>query len=309
MKIIYTQDFHISGRNNINYIGDYFKDCLEMIDEIICIAKKENIDLWIDGGDFLDSVEIENHLLDQILDKIEQAKINFKYLYGNHCMYFRNKSISNLKSSMAHAERRSKYFQYFNILKKDNFEIRQIDYYHDIETDLKEGKHQEKLQFENEKNWNIVLIHAFIYDKKFPFASHIIYKDIQTNANLILVSHVHKQWSGKNSKTEFVDIGNLGRRSITEANIEPSCVLLDTEKRSHEIIKLKSAKKGSEVFDLEKYKDEKQKDANIDDFIKSLESVDFQSSKIEDIISKIAKEQNIDKEVVELIIKRMESLK
>jgi DNA repair exonuclease SbcCD nuclease subunit len=303
-KYLYFQDGHAKGKNSINRTGDYFSDWLLKFDELLFIAKENKVDAILDGGDLFDSPIVSYSVCDAIVDRIEKAELEYHCLFGNHSERYHSKEHS-FDTTLAHVLRRSRNFKYLNKDKfgGDNSVIRGIEYKHNIEEEIKE----EGIIFENKYKdcWKIAITHAFICPESFPYASHVVCNDIKTNADLVLVAHYHKAWQEKVGDTQYLDIGCFGRNSITEANIEPSCVLLDTQKRSWEVIKLTSAKRGQDVFDLKKIQELKNKEADIDVFIQSLESVSFQGQSIEGIIKNVAKEDNTKQEVVDLIVNKI----
>jgi len=145
-----------------------------------------------------------------------------------------------------------------------------------------------------------------ITEKPLPYsAMHICYKDIKTNYNYILVAHNHHPFEFKLKDTTILDIGCIGRRKIDEQNIEPSVLLIDTSTKKFEIIKLKGAKEGKMVFDLERIKKAKSFESNIDNFISSLNSVKLASLDIRGRVEEIAKETKVEKEIVDEVINRI----
>lgn len=310
MKFLYLQDFHIKGKNSRNRKGDYFSDCMTKLDEVLGLANTCKVEAILDGGDFFDAPEPSYKILDTIADKVEKYKIPIYSLFGNHSQRYSSNEHSKY-TGLAHLFKRSKYFQYADFFdnhseetESDGYIIKPIDYHNDVEEQIK----NEGIMFSETKAWKIAIVHAFVCPKPFPYASHAVCDDIKTNADIVLVAHYHSQWEKKVGNTLFLDIGCLGRNSITEANIEPQVLLLDTEKRRHEIIKLKSAKQAEEIFDLSKIEELKSGDKDLEQFIKSLESADFQSTNIKDIITEISKEQNVDKNITDLILNKMEEI-
>lgn len=301
MKLLYLQDFHLSGIASENRKDNYQKSMLLKLDEILEIAKNKKVDFIIDGGDFLEIPIIANTIVDEVLDRIESKKIIWYMLFGNHCEKGHN--IENSKgTSMAHMIRRSKCVKWLDTIETDNCYIKGIEYKHNIELNIKENG-----LFHNIKNkFTIVIIHALITEKRLPKkAMHIYYKDIKTNYDYLLISHNHHPFEFKLNNTIFLDIGCVGRRKIDEKNIEPSVLLIDTETKELKTIKLKSAKKGSEVFDLEKIEKNKEFESNIDSFIESLNNVKLQSLDIRGKIMEIGKRKKIDKEVIDEVILRI----
>lgn len=309
-KFLYFQDGHCKGKNSINRVGNYFEDWLKKFDELLALAKEHKVEAIIDGGDLLDAPEPSYRVLDEIADRVEKAKITFYCLFGNHAERYH--SIQHSKyTGLAHLFKRSKYFQYADFfdnhaeeMEADGYIIKPIEYHHDVEEQLNE----EGIMFPETKAWKVAFVHAFICPKEFPYASHAVCDNIKTNADVVLVAHYHSQWEKKVGDTLYKDIGCFGRNSITEAKIKPSCLIIDTDKRSMEEIELKSAKPGEEVFDLEKIEEIKAFDEDMMMFIQSIESTDFQSANIENIIKEVAKEKNVDKEVVDLVLNKLEAV-
>ncbi len=310
-KFIYFQDGHFFGKNSVHYISDYFEDCLLMLDEILSLAKEHKVEAIIDGGDLLHSAEPSYRILDEIADRVEKTKIPIYSLFGNHATKYH--SIEHSKyTGLSHLMKRSEFFKYFNDLylkngKQRGFSIQGVEYAHEVENELKENGFFFDEKFKD--SWKILVVHAFVTPKPFmKEVCHVVCDDIKTNADVVLVAHYHHEWEKTVGNTLFKDIGCIGRRSITEKDIKPSILLIDTDKREMKEIFLKSAKSGDEIFDLCKVEEMKDKKNDINAFIKSIEDVQFQEMSIKDTVKFIAKEKKIDKEPVDLIINKIGEL-
>ena len=310
MRFIYFQDFHIQGKNSCNRLGNYFEDCLAKFDEIISIAQENDCDFIIDGGDLFESNKPSYSVLDAIADRIEKVKIDLYSLFGNHALSYGH--IENKEGTgLAHLQKRSNYFKYLdrkkylgNQFKK--YDVRTIEYSFQIEEELK----QKEIIFEDKDAWNILIIHALVTpDKFFDNASYIEVKDLKTNANLVLLAHYHHPFKKEINDTTLLNIGCVGRANINEAKIEPSVLILDTEKRSYEIIKLKSSKRANEIFDLTKYEELKANKKDIKEFLNSLRDINFQSMDLSQQIVKIGKEQKVDEKITNYILEIVEKIK
>jgi DNA repair exonuclease SbcCD nuclease subunit len=315
MKFLYFQDLHLKGKNSRNRLGNYFEDILLKIDEIISIAKKNKCNAILDGGDLFETDKPSYRVIDAIADRFEKANMNLYSLFGNHSMTAGHIENSN-NVGLMHLIKRSKYFHILTELNdrdfksKDNFSICGIDYYHDIESDLKNKYTFDKISRKGIEKWTVYLIHALITPTKFfDDASHIQCKDIKTNADLVLCSHYHHPFKKVVKNTVFLNIGCSGRDNINEHDILPSVLLLDTEKRDYEIIELKSAKNGKDVFDLSKYEELKANKKDIKEFLNSLKDIDFQSMDLEQQITQIGKEQKIDKEIIDYLLSKLTEIK
>lgn len=302
-KYLVIQDGHFKLKNSVNRIGDYSVDWLKKFDEVIKIAKKEKVKAIIDNGDLFNLAEPNYRAIDEIADRIEKVKIPIFSLYGNHCLLYRNLDSSRY-TGLAHLIRRSEYFKYLPEVDFEDMEVIAIDYAHDIEERL---KNENLLNFTTDK-WRVGFIHAFVTPIPFPYASHVVCDEVQQNGHLMIIGHYHSVWEKKVNDTQYIDIGCFGRNSITESKIEPSCILLDTEKRSYEIIKIKCAKKGEQVFDFTKIEAMKEKNADIDKFVSSLESTNFQSRDITFQIKEIGKQNNVEDAVLDLILNKIKEV-
>ena len=307
-KFLYFQDGHFTARNPGQRIDNYPESWLIKFQEFLDIGDEHKVDAYLDGGDIFDVPNISNIYLDKIIDMIEEKGKPFYSLYGNHTMLCNNIQTSQ-GTSLAHTFRRSKLIRYLKNIEGSNFNIQGFEYYHAIEEDIeKNGLNIKTINdiTDLSKNWKIAIVHALVTSKSFfKEVSHVVYKDIKTNANLVLVAHLHEQYEKEINGTTFLDIGNFGRCAISEHKINPSCLLIDTDKRKWEKIELKSAKKGSEIFDLTKVKEMKEFDNNINNFISSLKSTKAQSLDIRGIITNICKENKVEKEVEQLIIDKV----
>jgi len=305
------QDFHIKGKNSRNRLGNYFEDLLLKFDEIIKIAVEQKCEAIIDGGDLLETKKPSYKVLDQLADRIEEAKIPMYSLFGNHAMHCGH--LENSKNTgLAHLQNRSKYFKYLTELNGEDWNIKGFDYYYDIENFIKDqgisiierlGKGCKSPQ------WNVAIVHALVTPTKFfDTVSHVTLDQIKTNADLVLCAHYHKPFKKVVKNTTYLNIGCAGRDNIDEANIEPSVLILDTSERKYEIIKLSSAKKGKDIFDLSKYDELKANKKDIKQFIESLRDVNLQSMDLGRQIVKIGKEQDIDQNVIDYMLETMENV-
>lgn len=310
MKILNVADTHDKAKNPVNRIDNYHQASLLKLDEVIEIS--QDCDFVLHTGDVWDSPFVSNSVIDDWLDRIEASGKIWYILPGNHDE-IGGKWENSSSSALAHALKRSKNIRllthYDNHIEGQNYRVI-IDgyaYYTGIEEDLRTKGllHNHKLD-EKENVFVIACTHAFITINPFlPQVTHIQAKDIQSNYHMVLCSHFHTVFDKTIRGTRYLNPGPFGRTSITEAHHTPQVIIIDTETQAAEIIELKSAKPAENIFDLSKIQELKTNDASIEEFIKSVESVNFQGTKIQDVILQIAKEQNIDKKIVEAIFQKI----
>jgi len=304
MRILNLNDTHIGGKNSVCRIGNMYDDFMTKLDETIKLSKK--CDLVIHSGDVFHTSTVSNSIIDDFLDRVEEAKIPWYILPGNHDMDGAHWNTSG-NTSLAHVFRRSKIVQQLDELEFDDIYIKGFPYYHNIENDFKLNG----IITESKKSFKIAVTHAFISPKPFrPDVTHVEIKDIKCNFDYVLCSHFHHDTGiTEHNSTMFTNCGAWGRRAITENTHDPKVAILTINKGIKcEFIKLKKAKPGSEIFDLTKQEHKDEMNADLDSFINSLRDFKSQTSDLYSVVEMIGKEQRIDREILDLIIKRIGEL-
>lgn len=303
MKFLYLQDSHIKGKNPENRIGSYYNDVMTKIKEIISIAQKNKCNMIISGGDNLDSPLVSLPVCDKFIDIIEEGKIPFYTIWGNHEEEGNNFTLSK-STTLNHIFNRSSYIKLLTNIEKKDYYIKGYSYFHNIEENI---RNKGLFCKEIKNKWKIAIVHALVTLKKLPYqAMYVVAKDIKTDFDVVLVAHNHSQYGIKEiNGVKFVFLGALGRRKIDEKDIKPSVLLIDTESRKLEIIELKSGKRAKEVFDLEKVREIKQFEGEIINFINSLSDVKLQGLNIRSMVEYIAKEKNVKQEITKECITRI----
>lgn len=298
MKFIIANDIHCSGRNSENRIGNYYQDIMTKIKETIKIAKSKKVDKILCGGDLYDSDTVQNTMSDELALLVEESKIIWEVLPGNHCEVNNNWEVSN-SSTLASFFRRSKYINKLEIIETKDTIVQGFLYFHNIEGFVRENG----LKCSNpDKKNRIAIVHGLITEKPLPHSAlHICYKEIKTNFNYVIIAHNHKPFIAENNGVQYINPGCIGRRKKDERNIEPTVLFLDTDTMKFEHIKLKNVRPISECFDLEKIGIKNEWDGEMNNFITSLESTKTKGIDIRGEVENVGKEKNIEKIVIKII--------
>jgi DNA repair exonuclease SbcCD nuclease subunit len=306
-KFIIYGDLHLSGKNSENYISDYYTDTLTLFKEILSIAKENNGEAIISGGDNFDSEIMSLPITDVFIDLVEKNEIPLFSIWGNHEEFGHSVETSE-STTLKHVFKRCKLINHLDILEGKDYVIFGKDYYHNIEEDLLNNgwvvdkKYNKKLK--------IGIVHGFLTLTPFlPQVLHIPISKLESNLDIIFSSHNHTPFTKIIDDIKFINLGAIGRRDISEIDIEPNIVLLDSEKRSTKVIKLKSAKPKEEIFDLTKIKQIKNFENDIEKFIASLNTTNFTSLDLLGQIKEIGKKQKVDKEIIEEVENRIKNYK
>lgn len=306
-KYIYFQDSHLKGINPSKRLDNYFESWMIKFKEVLKLAKKNKCEKIICGGDLLDTPIVSTSVIDEFLDLLEEYGIPMHIVWGNHDEIGHKKETSK-NTSLAHMLRRCKLLTDGDFIDDDYASIKCYDYYHNIEEDLNTKGIMFDDKFDGER-WKIAIVHAFITPKPFfKEVLHSVSKNIPSNADLVLVAHNHYVWTKKEGDTEYVDIGAFGRCKSSEGDIKPCVMLLDTKKRTYEVIELKKAKPLEEIFDISKKEHDKEISSDLETFIESLKDFKSQDMDLRGTIELLAKEQNIDRGIVDIIINKLGEL-
>lgn len=292
MKILLFADSHISGRNPRSRIDNYYQSCLQKFDEIIELSKK--VDIIICVGDFWDSPIVANTLVDDILDRIEENKKDFYFIYGSHDTLNYNIECS-ASASLSHMIRRSKYVKHLKEIEDKNIYIKGCDCIFQGDQLIKDNG----IIHNSDKKFTLVITHQFITIK--PFLKEVLHvqaKDIKTNYDIIYCSHFHYSFDETINGHRFINLNSIGRTDIREQH-QPQIAILNTENGQIEKIKLKSAKKPEDIFDLSKYEEIKKNEKSIEDFIASLNSATWQASDLVSQIKIIGEQEKVEQKVIE----------
>jgi len=308
LRFLYIYCSHIKGTNPINRTCTYFEDMKAKIQEVVNLSKEYKVDKVFHGGDFTDSTNIALHLIDEIIDMIEESGVEWHIIRGNHDEIGHNPEASN-RTILDHIFRRCKSIKHLDMIVDDKSKciVQGFDYYHNIENDLKEKGLFSKSSTKDYKK--IAITHAFITKDSFhPDVMHVKMEDIKTDFDLVLIAHYHNRLGmNKIGDTMFAGIGSLARLTIAKGDISrtPSVLYVDTENAVMNEIELLSAKPVDEIFNLERISEIKRYDDSMQKFIDGLESINLQGLNLRGIIEGIGKKNNIEKNVIDKIVNRI----
>jgi exonuclease SbcC len=247
MKFLILNDSHDKGNNPVRRTDGYHKSILEKLDETLSIAKDKKVDKIIHGGDVWHTPNVSWTIIDDWVDRIESCGIEMLVVPGNHDMDGASWETSG-KTALYHAFKRSKLLTFLDEFSGEDCFVKGYPYYFDCELDIKENglKHKKKLGL------TIAVTHAFISPEPFPFSNYVLPKEIKSNYDYVICSHLHKAFDITVGKTRYINLGCFGRTAISEAKHNPQIGILDTEKNTYDIIPLKSSKKGKECLEKRK---------------------------------------------------------
>jgi DNA repair exonuclease SbcCD nuclease subunit len=300
MKFLYCSDLHGKVKNPVSRLDNYVDSWLLKIKEINQLAITQRCSCVIVNGDVFDTPHISNVLIDDFLDIIEQDRVIWKIVVGNHDLVGANWANSQA-SALAHIFRRSQFVQMLDVIETEDTYIKGINYYCGIEEDLnKEGVFNSLPE-----KTTILIPHALITLKPFfKNVSQVLAENLKTNYDMILCGHLHTEFDKILNNVRFINLNSIGRTSINERH-DPEVAIIDTNKLDIQKIALKSTKPSSEIFDLSRYNELKKEEKSIEDFINSLKSINFQGMELGSQIVKVGKENKVEQKVVDYLLEKI----
>ncbi|VVB50689.1 3',5'-cyclic adenosine monophosphate phosphodiesterase CpdA [uncultured archaeon] len=293
MKILHFTDPHLSAVGPIARIDNYEETCFRKLDEIRDIAKAEGAELILCSGDFF---HLKNwmrnpySLVNKLIGYFKSLPCPVYGIIGDHDVPDRNESSVDrqplgtlVSSGCLTLLSAGSMFNSWNKVwitgapKTDNYEADIKNYMPDM------TKHHDNLIEGRPFNGvHIHMSHGDLYVKRPVYEPYTLYSQlVGSPVDFHFNGHVHDDLGEvKVGKTTIINRGSLTRGSLVESNLnrKVTITLLDTEKRALYYRELKSALPANKIFDLDKVRETKQAEAEIN---RLGELIKFESGNVE----------------------------
>jgi len=315
MRILFFTDTHIRGTNPQNRKDNFVETLFRKLEEVFDIAKKNNVDMLLHGGDIFDRPDISPSLVRDLIILIGKYSFPIYAVAGNHDVFGQNPLTLNRTmlgvldgaGFIKLIKPREKLF-----FKENNITIQLTGqhYYFGIDTDG--DKKGYKVEKEPDVDYAIHVVHGMLLEKPFfeGMAYTLIEDILETEADITLSGHYHAGFATKCVDNKyFVNPGSLVRinNSLNELLRMPKVILLDLEKgiKIKEVY-LKSALPGEEVLDRSKVESMAFRERKLSEFIQSVNSTgNYETFDINRIVELISRQQNLKDEVILEALKRI----
>ncbi|MEJ8751212.1 metallophosphoesterase [Lagierella sp. ICN-221743] len=314
MKFLFFTDTHIRASNPSSRKDDYIESLKLKFKEVGEIAKENNVDYILHGGDLFDRPDVPVRIVGDFANILNSYNKPIYIISGNHDIYGHNPKT--VERSMLGLLNQINFVKLINfkepiILIKDNLKVQisGVPYIYDIDSNYKDYYFPTRLEG---VDYHIVMIHSFLIDKPFiDSISHTLIDEIKdVDADIVLAGHYHSGFGIKRFNDRyFVNPGSLARtyNSTAEINRTPEVAIIELSKEEIKIdeIKLKSAKKGEDVFNKaeDRYKIKNEQIENFKQLIRT--SGNLENYNTLEILKEISKEKNFPKHIVDEAIKRL----
>jgi len=307
MRIIYFTDSHATTSQPTKRLDNFSESIFEKHLEIVNFATKNSVDLIFHGGDFFHRPIINLEYADRLINLFNSNGYdsrNFTVIPGNHDS---EKSELGFKRSLIEHYRRmgklsllrneEKVFE--NSHSNLSLSVLGVDYLH------REALETAKSNYHS--NFSILIAHDMITNKTVPY-EHKLFYNLPRKFDFVLLGHYHYPFSEKIGNTSFINPGALARIRAYGDELErtPLFLFIDFENRNFELIPLECAKPSYDIFPIEEIEKERDLEEKISNFLRELEGTELQRVNLESLIEKLGSELQIDEEVKQEVLQRLE---
>lgn len=224
MKIAYMNDSHIrSSRPSCRKDENFYEMQLKKLEEAISVGG-DTVDLRLHGGDLFHIFNSPLSLLNDVLPIIKGRNLlvnagNHDYPYGN-VETIKRSALGVIASAGAASLLPAKDNAFLMDDTGREFVVRSAPYMVTYPEDF--------YWFDKKEAGKVyaVMAHDMLSTRSCPFP-HKQIKDVRTNADIVLCSHLHQQFIERVGDTWFVNSGPLDAQTVTEQRTRPAVAIID----------------------------------------------------------------------------------
>lgn len=306
-KFGFYTDVHLTNKNI--RIDNFSETAINKLRECYSFAKKNNFDFMICGGDVFNTEKIMDlKIFLGLLEIMSDFGKPTYFIIGNHDIYgnslntYKDCSLNFISSLIPNL-----LIPIFDKIELDDIILYGCNTFNNIHYCLDHiEKNSEKLQ--------VLIDHHMLYDKKIPGADVIFIKDLKkNNADLVLSGHVHMGYKIQKEKdTTYFNPGSLLRTSCDLKNLKVKMGIIESVGKKFEIdLFFPTIVEGDLIFKenifsgIEKLSKMQlnESSSNSAESLKHFLELKDSSINVFDLLSKIAKENNIDPNIMKFIYK------
>ena len=263
MKIVNCSDPHIRYQAPRCRTDNYFETMLRKLSWVV--SKVEEKAVLVLPGDIFDSHKAPDILKYKFIEIFKKIAGRVLVVPGQHDQRFHTQGIENIPLGIP-------IVCDIAVLLREN-PIYFLDEYGEATYFYGAPWGTEIPDITTPDEFNVLVIHAMISDKDY-WASNLEFTDAKElleayDFDLILSGDNHKPFVIKSGRKTLINGGSLMRSSIDQMDHEPSIMIFDTHTRKYEKLYI-PIEPAEDVMKIEDYEKEKEKNENLELFIKSL---------------------------------------
>lgn len=308
-RFLFYTDVHLSGRNPRHRIDDFPTAILCKLVEIYEIAKSEECEFVLFGGDMFNAHRIFSFpVLARAMDAVCDSELVTYAIVGQHEIYGYNPKTLESSTLGFFVSRCPRYQLVWEPVVVGTGEVRLHSCHVWEDLMVKEPTTPDGCV-------NVLMAHCLLSDRKRAFET-IQTKDFgeseRCNYCLVLSGDLHCGFEAhKHRDTWFVNPGAIARKAMDEISRNPQIAVIDISRNSIPKIKyveLQSAKPGNEVFGqtfLELVREMEDFDAS--DFVNEMDKFEMEAIDVHDLIQKVGEQQKVRSEVLTYLASKKEA--
>ncbi|HEU4965639.1 MAG TPA: metallophosphoesterase [Bacilli bacterium] len=309
MKLLYLTDTHIRASSPQNRTDDFVETLKNKFREVNEIARREQVDAILHGGDFFDIPSPSLSVCGDFVSLMSQAGVPIYGIAGNHDVFGHNPDT--LPRTVLGFIDRIGVVKLIHpgqplFLEKDGLKVQVSGQHYHYDLDRRDPRLDYVID-SVEADIGIHLVHGMLMDKAFMegVAHTRVDQIVDTKAHLTLCGHNHLGWPEiRHDGKIFYNPGGFVRLSNhpNDASRRPQVLLLDMTSGELQIkkIKLKSAPPGDECLDRSKNEEAAFMQQRLAEFVQGIKAAgDYKVIDIEAIIDEIAGRDGLPGEVRE----------
>jgi DNA repair exonuclease SbcCD nuclease subunit len=267
MRIACVGDQHITSKKPKNRTDNYFETILGKLRQEFEIAREFECPVLIMPGDVFDKYNENHYVVQQVIHLIREFHpIQVLAVAGQHDQQFHNPDISGTALGTLLAA------GVITILSQDPTPIT-------YGVSVYGASWKDEVPVIITPNYcNILVLHKMIVDEKLwaeqeghTWCNQFLQKN---KFDLIVSGDNHKRFFAKSGKKTLVNMGAMMRSSIAQVDHKPMVAIYDTDSKETTFVDLK-IEPMENVMCLEKAKVEKEKNEQLEAFVKSLKDAEF----------------------------------
>ena len=309
MKLLVMNDTHLRGTTPQRRLDNLQQTLLTKLEEVKEIARQEEVDFILHGGDLFDRPNPAPSVVSEFLKVLREFPVPIYLVAGNHDLYGHNPdTISRTMLGLLITSKIVNIVDQPLVLEKNGLEVGLTGKSYDYNVDTNQSAYS--AEHSGEVDYTIHLVHGMLLDRPVFPSNYTLIEDINAAADIVVSGHYHfgfgvQEFAG----TKFVNPGALVRLSadVREISRTPKVAVIDLE-NGIEIgeIELDSAQPGDKVLDRSELEAAEVKEKRLAEFTQTVKAAgDFKYFSIEQILEKVAANEEIESEVKEEALNRI----
>lgn len=316
MRILYFTDTHIRGTSPRGRIDDFFAAMKQKLSEIIAIAKSEQVDFVLHGGDVFDRPNLSPAVVREFSHLFRGFRVPIYAIAGNHDIYGHNPAtVERTMLGLLEA------FGIINLIGHNDFilltknglrvQLTGQPFHYDL--DKRPIVEDYAVTNKLDADYCIHMVHGMLVERSLPDGvPHTMVSslwEMESDANILLTGHYHAGFPLQQRNGKYIiNPGSIARLSNQSAEIRrlPQVVLIDLiEEIQIRFKSLTSAARGADIFDRTLQEESLYRQEKWAQFAQEVSAAgEYRGIRVEEIIGEIAQLEALEPVIIEEALRR-----